>query len=84
MLSKQVVEAISRMPDKVRQVFKLSHDRGLSIQEIAETLRIRERQAESLLSCGNALIYLSGPRIAWKPRQHQNYISRLFSKLWRW
>jgi DNA-directed RNA polymerase specialized sigma24 family protein len=37
-LSKQIVEAVSRMPAKVRQVFLLSHDRGLSIQEIAETL----------------------------------------------
>jgi DNA-directed RNA polymerase specialized sigma24 family protein len=56
-LSKRIVDAVNQMPTKVRRVFILSHYQGLSLQGIAGTMGIQEREAESLLRCGNTLFY---------------------------
>jgi DNA-directed RNA polymerase specialized sigma24 family protein len=57
LLSKRIVEAVYQMPTQVRRVFVLSHYRGLSLQEIAGSLGIKEKEAESLLRWGNTFFH---------------------------
>jgi len=45
----KLAKAIDALPEKCRMVFKLRHEQGYSLQQIAETLNISERTAEAHL-----------------------------------
>jgi len=60
-LSRRIVEAVNQMPAQVRQVFILSHYRGLSLARIAATLSIPESEAKHFLKSGNTIFSRTVP-----------------------
>jgi len=49
-LHKRIVEAVEELPDKCREIFRLSRDQNLRYQEIAERLEISVKTVETQMS----------------------------------
>ncbi len=62
-LNQAINLAVSKMPDKRREVFELSRNEGLTYSEISEVLGITKKTVENHM--GNALLFLKGELSDW-------------------
>jgi len=53
----RIIEALNEMPNLPRQAFILSHYQGLSSNEIAAKVGVKERDIGFLLRSANSLLY---------------------------
>lgn len=56
-LATAIAETVSRMPERMRTAFVLSHYHGNSLEEIAGRIGIKKKEAESLLWHANHDLY---------------------------